>query len=143
MQIIVRYWISIPPLDSQAGSEGWVDHSSHPPSRLGLHNALLAAEDRLAILRNRYDEEPHGCNIFIESPGRRVMLSVQEANELLAMLEDGGVAWETLAALMEVGNEEPAIHIGLKPGEGSSHAREMAEYEKLSHEERRKIDYDA
>lgn len=142
MQIIVRYWVSTPPLASRSAAGGWVDHSSHPPSRLGLHNALLAAEDRLAILHGRYDTEPHGCNIFIESSGRRVMLSVQEANDLLGMLEEGGMTWNTLTALMEVEREENAVPADLS-GEASSHAREMAEYEKLSHEERRKIDFDA
>ncbi|MGD9788741.1 MAG: hypothetical protein AB7U30_12415 [Sulfuricellaceae bacterium] len=70
------------------------------------------------------------------------MLSVQEANDLLGMLEEGGVTWNTLSTLMEVEREESAVPIDLR-GEASSHAREMAEYEKLSHEERRKIDFDA
>jgi hypothetical protein len=141
MRIIVRYWISNPPVGGEEGGRGgWVDHSSHPSSRLGLHNAILAAEDRLAILRSRYQAEPHGCNIFIESGKRTVMLNVREADDLLGMLQDGGMAWETLAALVEVNpsGTAPSGETAAVP----DHAREVAEYETDALQGRHRIDCD-
>lgn len=143
MQFIVRYWINHPPVQFEKG-EGWIDHSNHPPSRLGLHNAILSAEDRLSVLRSRHGDVPHGCDIFIEAGARRVMLSVAEAEELLELLQDGGLSWDAFESLL-------AAHPSVKERLGGNtmtavdggHAREVAEYEEVAVQGRHHIDFDA
>lgn len=104
MQFVVKYWIGLPPVP--AGDTppqrltGWEDHSSHPATRLGLHNAILAAEDRLSILHARHGGVPHGCDIFIIGQERNVVVSVAEAEELLELIDHGALAWKTLEALL-------------------------------------------
>lgn len=97
MQIIVRYWLTHPPLPLDGrphAPSGWLDHSIHPPSRLGLHNAILAAEDWLSILHRKYGTTPHACDIFVEDRGKTVVLDVGEAQELYGLLEHGQLQWE-------------------------------------------------
>lgn len=141
MQFIVRYWVEHPPVrfeDGQQEEAGWVDHSSHPPSRLGLHNAILSAEDRLSVLRSRHGSVPHGCDIFIESEGRRVMLNVVEAEELLGLMQEGSLSWETFESLLEV---RPSSQEQVTSS--AEHAREVAEYEGRTGQGRHHIDFDA
>lgn len=97
MQIIVRYWLTHPPLpfDGRIPERpGWLDHSIHPPSRLGLHNAILAAQDWLSILRQKYGTTPHACEIFIEDEDKTILLNVGEAQALYELLEHGSLQWE-------------------------------------------------
>ena len=148
MQFIVRYWINQPPVHFDGGRPDgaeWIDHSSHPAGRLGLHNAILSAEDRLSVLRHRHGAAPHGCDIFIESAERQVVLSVAEAEELLELLQGGSLSWEAFEALLAAhpsatgkdsgGNSVPTV--------SGDHVREVAEYGSGAAEGRHRIDFDA
>lgn len=104
MHITVRYWLATPPIPYDGhkwDDPAWIDHSTHAASRLGLHNAILAAEDRFATLRLLHPETPHGCVIFVVQEDKLHILSVHEADMLLDMLEHGEFSWETIKALLE------------------------------------------
>lgn len=147
MQFIVRYWVDHPPISFGKGSQdgiGWIDHSSHPPNRLGLHNAILSAEDRLSILRSRHGTVPHGCDIFIESDARSVVLNVAEAEELLGLMRDGSLSWEAFESLLAARSspaESPARNV--MPDNVGGHTREMAEYKGTADLDGYHIDFDA
>lgn len=111
MHIAVRYWLSMPPIPYDGhkwDDPAWIDHSTHAASRLGLHNAILAAEDRFATLRILHPETPHGCVIFVVQEDKLHILSVHEADMLLDMLEHGEFSWETIRALLENRTETEA-----------------------------------
>jgi hypothetical protein len=135
VQFVVKYWLGKPPMPQAAG---WEEHSSHPATRLGLHNAILAAEDRLSILRARCGEVPHGCAIFIVGAERAIAASVAEAEALLAAIGDTDPAWETLAARLE---EQRAKAAGA-PRQAAPNATPMAAYGATA-EELHRIDFDA
>lgn len=151
MRIIVRYWVGLPPVSREAGAGGgeWLDHSDHPPSKLGLHNAVLAAEDRWNVLRRLHGRTPHGCDIFIEAAGKVVAMNVAEAERLLGMLDQGGLSWEALESLLERDVTGSAGAVSLASPEpprveappAPLHSREVAEY--AAAEERHRIDFDA
>lgn len=108
MHIAVRYWLSTPPIPYDGhkwDDPAWIDHTTHSATRLGLHNAILAAEDRFATLRLLHPETPHGCLIFLVQDDRLHILSVHEADMLLEMLEHGEFSWETIKTLLETRSE--------------------------------------
>ena len=103
MEFIVRYWITTAPVPFDGhkwDDSAWISHSAHPATRLGLRNAILSAEDRLAILHRSDEFSPHGCDIFLTEGGKTVILSVHEADELLGMLERGEFSWESLGEML-------------------------------------------
>ncbi len=114
MQIIVRYWLTHPPLPSDGpiqARSGWLDHSIHPASRLGLHNAILAAEDWLSILRSKYGLTPHGCDIFVDERDKTIALNLSEAQTLYNFLEHGQLQWALCEQVLRGGapsEEKPA-----------------------------------
>lgn len=141
MQFTVKYWTGkppVPPAGAAPRTAGWDEHSTHPATRLGLHNAILAAEDRLSILRARCGELPHGCAIFIVGAERSVAVSVAEAEALLAGIGDAEPAWETLVARLE---EKRAKAPGT-PRQAAPNSPPMAAYGEAA-EEFHRIDFDA
>lgn len=73
------------------GGEAWLDYSQHPPTKLGLHNALLAEHDRIEILaaRGRWFE----CGVFVLRHGCAEPLTQDGAEHLFAVLPPGEVKW--------------------------------------------------
>ena len=121
MEFIVRYWVAIAPVPCDGhkwDDSAWISHSAHPATRLGLHNAILSAEDRLAILHRSEEVTPHGCDIFLTEGGKTVILSVHEADELLGMLERGEFCWEGLSEMLgtQTGREEASNRDSPPPG---------------------------
>ncbi len=103
MEFIVRYWVTTAPVPCDGhkwDDSAWISHSTHPATRLGLRNAILSAEDRLAILHRTDETSPHGCDIFLTEAGKTVIFSVHEADELLGMLERGECSWESLGEML-------------------------------------------
>lgn len=111
MEFIVRYWVATAPVPFDGhkwDDSAWISHSTHPATRLGLRNAILSAEDRLAILYRQDEMTPHGCDIFLMEGEKIVIFSVHEADELLGMLERGEFSWESLEEMLasQVGPDE-------------------------------------
>ena len=100
MHFVVRYWSSqLPDWYRQAdGSPLLVDYSTHPPSRLGLHNALLTLHDRIEIL------EAHGgkyeCEVFVVDGDSVQMLTQEMAISLFKTLPNGEVKWTTICEFL-------------------------------------------
>lgn len=96
MRFIVRYWSSLLPKEYRKadGSPRLVDYSIHPPTRLGLHNALLTHHDRVEIL------EAHGgefiCEVFVVEGIHTHILTQEAAIGLFNALPHGEVKWTTL-----------------------------------------------
>lgn len=147
MQFVVRYWVDHPPVHFEGGRPDgaeWIDHSRHPGGRLGLHNAILSAGDRLSILRRRHGAAPHGCDIFIESAERQVVLSVAEAEELLALLQDGSLSWGAFETLLEAHPSAAPKPAAKTPSPNfADRVREAAEYESADDGTSHRIDFDA
>lgn len=104
MQIVVRYWLAKPPIPYDGhkwDDPAWIDHSTHPATRIGLHNAILAAEDRQAALRQLHPRTAHGSVIFLVQDDESQILSIHEADLLLELFEHGEFSWETMRALLE------------------------------------------
>lgn len=73
------------------GGVPWLDYSLHPASKLGLHNALLAEQDRIEILAARGDA--FECAVFVLRKGSAERLSQAGAERLFASLPHGDVKW--------------------------------------------------
>ena len=92
-KFVVRYWSSLLP-EGYCPPETvpeWVDHSRHPASKLGLHNALLAAHDRRDILSGEggyYD-----CAVFLVGDAEDERLTEATAERLFALLPPGTIRW--------------------------------------------------
>lgn len=71
------------------GSPRLADYSIHPPTRLGLHNALLSHHDRVEIL------EVHGgqyeCEVYVEEGINSYVLTQEQAISLFNTLPSGEV----------------------------------------------------
>lgn len=107
MEFAVRYWIAKAPVPYDGhrwDDEAWITHSLHPPTRLGLHNAILSAEDRLAVLHRLDETTPHGCDIFLVEGENAIILSVHEADELLVMVEHGEFSMDSFRRLLSTQN---------------------------------------
>ncbi len=93
MKFIVRHWFSLFPDDCRKmdGLPRWVDYSVHPPSKLGLHNALLAVHDRVEILQAHGGRS--GCEVVVVEGEQAEKLSQEDANALFSRLPRGEVKW--------------------------------------------------
>lgn len=93
MKFAVRYWSSFLPdnFRESDGSHRWVDYSVHPASKLGLHNAMLTAHDRLEILRAHGGQ--YECAVFVVDDDGAEKLSEETANAMFAALPRGEVKW--------------------------------------------------
>ena len=100
MKFIVRYWSSLLPMEFRKadGSPRLVDYSSHPPSRLGLHNALLSYHDRVEILKalgGTYE-----CEVLVIEGDKTQLLTQELANNLFDRLPPGEVKWTTICEFL-------------------------------------------
>lgn len=116
MKFIVRYWSSLLPSEAD-GQIHWLDYSVHPPTKLGLHNALLAAHDRIEIL------DAHGgmfeCAVFVEDEEGLEKLSPEAANSMFGSLPPGAVKW------LDIGNFSLPEHPNLPHDETSQKAQQL------------------
>lgn len=100
MQFIVRYWSSLLPKEFRKadGSPRLVDYSIHPPTRLGLHNAMLSHHDRVEIL------DAHGgkyeCDVYVVEGINSHVLTQELAISLFNTLPSGEVKWTTIREFM-------------------------------------------
>lgn len=100
MRFVVRYWSSLLPKEFRKadGSPRLVDYSIHPPTRLGLHNALLTHHDRVEIL------EAHGgefiCEVFVVEGIHTHILTQEAAISLFNALPHGEVKWTTISEFL-------------------------------------------
>ena len=93
MQFVVRYWSPRLP-DGHRDENGEpvpVDYSTHPPTKLGLHNALLAHHDRVEILESFGDD--YLCEVYVVESGRAQILTQEMAVRLFSQLPPGEVRW--------------------------------------------------
>lgn len=93
MQFVVRYWSPRLP-DGHRDANGEpvpVDYSTHPPTKLGLHNALLAHHDRVEILES-FDDD-YLCEVYVVESGRAQILTQEMAVRLFGQLPPGEVRW--------------------------------------------------
>ncbi len=93
MQFVVRYWSpSLPEEYREAdGTPRLVDYSTHPASRLGLHNALLSQHDRIEILAAHGGD--YACEVYVVEGDGDQLLTHQMALELFHSLSDGELRW--------------------------------------------------
>lgn len=126
MRFVVRYWSSLLPKEfrNADGSPRLVDYSIHPPTRLGLHNALLTHHDRVEIL------EAHGgqykCEVFVVEGVNAHVLTQEMAISLFNALPHGEVKWTTIREFLLPQNNgmvRPAIT------EEASHERQLHLFE--------------
>lgn len=89
MKFVVRYRTS--PSATSTRPPEWLDHSIHPASKLGLHNALLAVHDRNEILADRGGF--HEAAVFVLRNGVAEQLTQAGAERLFADLPQGEVKW--------------------------------------------------
>lgn len=96
MQFIVRYCSSILPKEFRKadGSLRMLDYSIHPPTRLGLHNAMLSRHDRLEILE-AYGGQ-YECEVYVEEGINSCVLTQELAISLFNTLPSGEVKWTTI-----------------------------------------------
>ena len=118
MQFVVRYWSSLLPMEFRKadGSPRLVDYSIHPPTRLGLHNALLSHHDRLEVLK------AHGgiyeCEVHVDEGINSLVLTQEHAINLFNTLPKGEVEWTTINTCLLPQNQEahhPEIAKGISP----------------------------
>lgn len=126
MQFVVRYWSSLLSREFREadGSPRLVDYSTHPPSKLGLHSALLSHHDRMEIL------EAHGgsyqCEVFVVEDSADQVLSQELALSLFNALPNGEVRWTDIREfLLPQDRKAPRPPIA----EGSSHERQLQLFE--------------
>ena len=93
MQFVVRYWSPYLPDEHREadGSPRLVDYSTHPPSKLGLHNALLSQHDRIEILAAHGGA--YACEVFVVEGDTAEVLTQEMALSLFYSLTDGEVRW--------------------------------------------------
>ena len=126
MQFIVRYWS--PHLNEDGrdveGNPLLVDYSSHPPTRLGLHNALLSLHDRSEIL------EAHGgnyvCDVFVVEGRDTQLLTPEMAVSLFKTLPDGDIKWIDIKEFLLPQNRRSPVPVMT---EGSSHQQQLQLFE--------------
>jgi len=96
MQFIVRYWSSLLPNEfrNTDGSPRLADYSIHPPTRLGLHNAMLSHHDRVEILKAHGGE--YECEVYVVEGVNSHVLTQELANSLFNTLPNGEVKWTTI-----------------------------------------------
>lgn len=112
MRFVVRYWSSLLPREFRRadGSPRLVDYSIHPPTRLGLHNALLTHHDRVEILEAQGGE--FRCEVFVVEGIHTDVLTQESAISLFNRLPHGEVKWTTIREFLLPQNqviERPAV----------------------------------
>jgi len=113
MKFVVRYWSSLlPDYRKPDGEPHWVDHSIHPPTKLGLHNALLTLHDRRQILEAR--DCLYECAVFYLEAGNEQMLTQETAERLFVSLPHGELKWPDIRdfLLLPTIDEEAAANDG-------------------------------
>ena len=92
------------------GSPRLLDYSIHPPTRLGLHNAMLSRHDRVEIL------DAHGgkyeCEVYVVEGINSHVLTQELAVSLFNTLPNGEVKWITIREFLLPQDKEvhnPAI----------------------------------
>lgn len=129
MRFIVRYWSSILPAEFRKadGSPRLIDYSIHPPTRMGLHNALLSYHDRLEII------EAHGgqyeCAVYVEEGINSYVLTHEIAVSLFNALPNGQVKWTTIRKFLLPQNKDDSVAGGDTSHEQQLH---MFEYNEVS-----------
>lgn len=120
MQFIVRYWSSVLPTEFRKadGAPRLVDYSIHPPTRLGLHNAMLSHHDRVEILKAHGGK--YECEVYVVENVNSYVLTQEIAVGLFNTLPHGEVKWTTIRECLLPQNKE---------------ARHPAIVEKISHEQ--------
>ncbi len=85
------------------GSLRLLDYSAHPPTRLGLHNAMLTRHDRVEILESYggYFE----CEVYVVDGMNSQVLTEALAVSLFNALPSGEVKWTTIREFMHPQNQ--------------------------------------
>ena len=106
MQFIVRYWSSLLPMEycKADGSPRLVDYSIHPPTRLGLHNAMLSHHDRIEILKAHGGQ--YECEVYVVEVINSYVLTQKLAISLFNTLPNGEVKWITIRECLLPQKEE-------------------------------------
>lgn len=107
MRFIVRYWSSALPREFRQadGSMHLLDYSVHPPTRLGLHNAMLSCNDRREILEGYGGN--YQCDVYVVEGMSTHVLTLEIANKLFRNLPNGEVKWLTIREFLLPPNPEP------------------------------------
>ncbi|MDO8464888.1 MAG: hypothetical protein Q7S46_06495 [Gallionella sp.] len=126
MQFIVRYWSSLLPTEFRKadGSPRLVDYSIHPPTRLGLHNAMLSHHDRIEILKAHGGQ--YECEVYVVEGINSHVLTQELAISLFNMLPNGEVKWTTICKCLLPKNQE--VHHSAITGE-ISHEQQLHLFE--------------
>jgi len=126
MQFIVRYWSSLLPIEFRKadGSPRPVDYSIHPPTRLGLHNAMLAYHDRVEILNGHGGQ--YECEVYVVEGVNSHVLTQELAISLFNALPNGEVKWITIREFLLPQNKEAHYPV---PAEEISHDRQLHLFE--------------
>ncbi|OIQ89739.1 hypothetical protein GALL_283550 [mine drainage metagenome] len=100
MQFVVRYWSPLLPLEHREvdGTPRLVDYSTHPPSKMGLHNALLSQHDRIEILRSHGGS--YQCEVFVVEGSSARALTREAAMALFRSLPHGEVRWTDIGEFL-------------------------------------------
>lgn len=103
-RFVVRYWSSLLPDGFVPPDTGpcWVDYSVHPPSKLGLHNAMLVVHDREEVLESYGGY--HECAVFAVDGTHCEKLTPATAERLFRALPHGDIKW------LEIGTFVPPAH---------------------------------
>lgn len=106
MQFIVRYWSSVLPMEFRKadGAPRLVDYSIHPPTRLGLHNAMLSHHDRVEILKAHGGK--YECEVYVVEGMNSYILTQEIAISLFNILPHGEVRWTTIRECLLPQNQE-------------------------------------
>lgn len=106
MQFVVRYWSSFLPAEFRKadGSPRLADYSIHPPTRLGLHNAMLAHHDRVEILKAHGGQ--YECEVYVVEGINSDVLTQELAISLFNTLPNGEVKWTTIRKCLLPQNQE-------------------------------------
>jgi hypothetical protein len=100
MKFVVRYWSSLlPDYRKPDGEPHWVDHSIHPPTKLGLHNALLTLKDRSQILEQH--DCLYECAVFYLQAGKEQLLTQETAERLFVSLPHGELEWPDIRHFLQ------------------------------------------
>ena len=143
MQFVVRYWSSQLPKEYRQpdGEPILLDYSSHPPTKIGLHNALLTQQDRIEVLASHSHD--YRCEVFVVENHQAYVLTQHVASELFKQLPNGEVKWITLCEFLLPQNRRKT---GSNPTKAQLNERQLhlfeAAYEKSPSDSASKLDID-
>jgi|GEM_PF-2745796 len=126
MQFVVRYWSSLLTKEFRDGdgTPQLVDYSIHPPTRLGLHNALLSHHDRMEILAAHGGE--YKCEVLVMEEGNAQVLTQEMAIGLFYSLPHGEVKWTTIREFLLPDNRRE-LHAQVT--QAATHERQLQLFE--------------